>query len=568
MEPNIIEYFRKLTGTTITIPPSHGRDNVKVKCPFCSEGRKHSSDRSMFLNIKNGAYICYHCEKKGMAVEKVSKYNRPEGTFTDIKPEVRDFLVNKRCLPDSILDLNIVGSALGKHGVVWITFNYFKNDRHVNTKHRKVTEKSFLFTSGAELCLYNGDSLRNAKEEAIITEGEIDALSWIGIGCHFTVSVPNGANENTSYLDDYINVFDGIEKVYLSTDQEESKKGYNLAVNLANRIGREKCFLIEYPDGLKDANAVLMAYGFEVGKEILRDCKNAAKPFPLDGVDTVKDHIEESYSYLINGFPDTYDIEIPGLSGLFSIFPGEVTIVTGAPNAGKSNLVDSISVQLSRLYGMRGAIVSGETDPPLHIIRLCKKYKAKRDLDSTEAMDALGFLNDHVYYINRSEGLYELDNILQKAKDLVRSRGINYLVIDNLSTVNTTGTRSDNDIAKEFMVKLASFSKRYRVATFLVAHPRKLQEDSEGFYVLPSGYDISGSAQYYNLVDNIIAIALRDGYVEVATRKIRNAEFVGRIGRTQMIFKPEWGGNYSYYDNSIAAQNKNNNLIQIFDDFP
>jgi twinkle protein len=566
VDTEIIEYFRKRTGNTITIPPHYGRDNVNVKCPFCSDGRKNQNDRALFLNVKTGAYKCFHCEKKGMAKEQEEKYKRPDNLWTVIKPAVAEFLTKERCLPASILDLNIIGSATGQGGVMWLTFNYFKQGRHVNTKYRKITEKAFKLEAGAELCLYNGDCLKIAQTEAIITEGEIDALSWIAIGSLFTVSVPNGASENTSYLDDYIQDFDKIDKIYLSTDQEESKKGYNLAISLANRLGREKCFLVEYPDNLKDANDVLKAYGYEVGKQILLECKAAAKPFPLDGVDTVQDHLEESYSYLINGYPDTYDIEIPGLSGIFSVFPGEVTIITGAPGAGKSNLVDALSIQLSRLYQMRGAIVSGETDPPLHITRLSKKYKGKERLDNIEAMEALGFLNDHIYYITRSDGLYHLDEILKKAKDLVRSRGINYLVIDNLSTVDTTGTRSDNDIAKEFMVKLTNFSKHYRIAIFLVAHPRKLQENGEGFYVVPSGYEISGSAQYYNLTDNIIAMALRDGYVDIATRKIRNAEFVGRIGTAQLAFRRDLGGNYTYFNYAGAAQTQQTKLVRIFDE--
>lgn len=57
--------------------------------------------------------------------------------------------------------------------------------------------------SGAELLPYNIDAIKGQKE-CIITEGEMDALSFIECGRTDVVSVPNGANANLSYLDDYI----------------------------------------------------------------------------------------------------------------------------------------------------------------------------------------------------------------------------------------------------------------------------------------------------------------------------------------------------------------------------
>ncbi len=57
------------------------------------------------------------------------------------------------------------------------------------------TAKTFwIEPKGAELCLWNEDCLREPSDAPlIITEGELDALSFLAAGATHVVSVPNGA---------------------------------------------------------------------------------------------------------------------------------------------------------------------------------------------------------------------------------------------------------------------------------------------------------------------------------------------------------------------------------------
>lgn len=567
---DIQAYFFEKTGKYVNLY-NPVNDNCKIRCPYCHDERRHQTDKSLSINIKTGQYKCHNCGKSGVALQKkdVKVYKRPEVLHEQILPEAREYIMNERALPETILANNFVGSYHSPSTGPCVAFNYFLNFRHVNTKYRPINSKTFRLEAGAQLCLYNGDALKTAKEYCLITEGEFDALSWMAAGYAYAVSVPNGAANNTAYLDSHIQDLEKIETVYIAGDQDAA--GYNLALTLADRIGREKCRLIRFPVGIKDSNECLQRYGLEQGKALLREAYASAQPFPVEGVESVYDNLDEAYTYLVSGYPETLDVGIPGLTELIRLFPSEITIFTGAPGAGKSNLVDAVMVHLMDAHSMRVAVVSAEKSVPLHITGLVKKHCKTAIVDKTEAMDALEKLNDHFFYIT-GDGLYKLDDVLLRTERLVKTRGIKALIIDNLSCIDQSGFTSISDGAASMMAKIKSLAKKYRLIVFLVAHPRKLQEGSDGF-LLPTGYDILGSSHFYNLTDNIVAIGLRESHVEVATRKVKNMEFVsplGKLGSRELAFDRSTGGLYrKIYATEMEEQEalrreKENEVFDLF----
>ena len=67
---------------------------------------------------------------------------------------------------------------------------------------------------------------------------------------------------------------------------------------------------------------------------------------------------------------------------------------------------------------------------------------------------------------------------------------------------------------------------------FLIAHPTKLQKDKQsGNYEVPTLYNISGSAHFFNKTDNGITVYrdFQTNVVDVHVQKIRYS-WLGKIG--------------------------------------
>ena len=111
--------------------------------------------------------------------------------------------LNDRGITDEVITRNKVS-----YGKEWmpqtgteesvIIFPYFKNGELVNAKFRDGA-KNFKQSKGAEKVFFKIDDIKNTDVEeggtdfCIITEGEIDALSFEEAGFWNAISVPDGA---------------------------------------------------------------------------------------------------------------------------------------------------------------------------------------------------------------------------------------------------------------------------------------------------------------------------------------------------------------------------------------
>ena len=83
--------------------------------------------------------------------------------------------------------------------------------------------------------------LEETKESVIITEGEIDAMSFYESGLDNVISVPNGAskgNNNLQYIDSSALHLEKVEKFYLALDKDEA--GTKLENEISRRLGKDK----------------------------------------------------------------------------------------------------------------------------------------------------------------------------------------------------------------------------------------------------------------------------------------------------------------------------------------
>lgn len=455
-----------------------------------------------------------------------------------------------------------------------INFNYFRDAELVNIKYRD-SIKAFKLVKDAELIFYNLDSLKGAKE-AWITEGEIEIATLIdcgiqkeGIGC---VSVPNGANiksNNMIYIDNCIDLFANIEKIHIASDDDIA--GRKLREDLAVRFGKERCDYIVYK-GKKDLNEVLVEYGITG----VRECCADIKEFPIVGAfapSTFSDDVNDMY---VNGVDRGVGIGLTNFDKLLRFVPGYITVITGIPNMGKSDWLDQIALMLSIEHNWKFAFYSPENKPTkIHISKLARKLIGKNwfgnnKINELEKDLVMRYLEGKFWFI-KPERDFSLDSILDTIKMLKMQKGITAFCLDAWNRLEHKygGSMNETKYINESLTKLDNFCEMHNLHCFLVAHPSKMEKDKRtGKYMVPTLYNISGSAHFYNIVANGMCV-YRDfdtNKTTVYVQKVKMQPYWGMPGNVEFKYDinsgryNEFTGDNVIFDNSnwITKENQRN----------
>lgn len=563
--------------------PSGVSGNKKVFCPQCHEQRRDKRDRSLSINLATGEFNCHYCGFSGCAAER-EPWEREDRPWHNTAPIRRERPVYKKPTPRPVTGLSAKALAWFKsrgisektlsvmkvtEGLEWmpqkqgqantVQFNYYRGGELLNTKFR-TGDKCFKLCQGAELLPYNIDAIKGQRE-CVITEGEMDALSFIECGRLDVVSVPNGANSNLSYLDDYIEeYFEDKETIYIASDTDT--KGVLLRDELLRRFGAERCRVLEYGEGCKDANEHLMKYG----RDSLLKCIAAAPEIKLEGVFTVSDFEQSLDALFEHGMQKGVTIGHDCFDRLCSFETKRLCVVTGIPGSGKSEFIDEIAERLNMRYGWRFAYFSPENAPlAYHASKLIEKFTGKKFSRETlrygEYKQVKQHLEENFFFISPKQD-YKLETILERAKFLVRRRGIKGLVIDPYNRLESEqGRKNETQYISELLDRLTNFAQMNDILIILMAHPTKQPRNKDGVIEAPTLYDISGSANFYNKADFGIVVHRNrlENTVEVHVQKVK-FRHLGECGTA--VFKYNLNnGRYTPYLNGVEPRWDNTNHL-------
>ncbi len=456
--------------------------------------------------------------------------------------------------PETAIRFGIYSNPQSNIGEV-IVFPFFEDGEVVNNKYRG-SGKKFWQDKDAKKTFWNVDALQDPLLEGdmrlVITEGELDALSAIECGFPLSVSVPDGAPPQASnepidpeHDDKFKFVWNNwdrlsrIKRIILAVDNDGP--GRALASELVRRLGAVRCLFVEYPEGAKDLNDVLMKAGPE---EVVR-LLNAAKPYPVKGL------------YRMSDFPDvpeakTFSTGWPDLDEHFRPFLGEFAVVTGIPNHGKSTWAMALICNLVMNEGLNATIASFEMNPSRDLRKVLRKYFLNaHELKGTpkKMADADAWIDEKFSFLYQDPRDLDEDGdlgwLIEKASDAVIRHGTNILLIDPWNEVEHR--RGRNETETEYVSRaireLKRFAMSYEVLTIVVAHPVKMGGGKEGV-AKPSLYDISGSANWYNKCDHGIVVwreNIQSARSEVDVKKSRFQDFAGVPGKAEFQFNKELG---------------------------
>lgn len=504
--------------------------HVRSICPLCIDRKTNKKDKCLSIDTKTLAYHCFYCESSGILKSKMGEYLsneqrafKPKYKPTYIKPKQKEeseiknysdsFLeyfkgrgISERTLKEMKVTqgTSYFPQLKGKAGC--IQFNYYLNDELINIKSR-TRNKDFTLVTGAQLIPYNINSIAPESYEdgeekyCIFVEGEMDCLTYIECGYKHVVSVPNGANKNLEYLDEFIDShFDKLDVIYISVDND--RKGIEVKAELIRRFGREMCRIVDYPSPCKDINEVLMQYGKDSVSECLRNYTEL-KP---DGIQELGDVEIDLDNMFHNGLQKGYTIGVPSVDNILSFKTGMLNIVTGIPTHGKTYMLNFILARLNLLHDWKIAFFSPEFYPvSLHISQMIetmggKRFDAKNYTQQVyEEMKA--YISKNFFWIDPDDT--DVNSVMERAKYLIKKKGIKALVIDPFNALTDKDKKAvkQDEYISEFLQKLRWFARKYDTAVFIVIHPTKQVKQENGLYPVCDLYACKGASEIYDKAD-------------------------------------------------------------------
>ena len=444
----------------------------------------------------------------------------------------KDWL-NGRGIPSDLAEKFGLTTVI-RDGKKWLSIPYRQDGEVVNRKYRRTSQKEHSMDKGGKLCFWNGDCITGVGE-VIITEGEFDALAVMAAGFERVVSVPNGAPSDASddpvnagrysYLWDYEDRLKSIERFVLATDGD--KPGRMLARDLAAILGPERCRYIQYPEGCKDLNDILMQHG-EAG--VVSAIINA-KMYPVVGLYTLDDFEEQQEMEAVRTGLECLDNNM-------SLVWGSLTVFSGYSNMGKSTILNSIIAScIDRNIPV--CIASFETAPKPILrngIARCMLRCGFDDLyDHPHREQAFEQIRRNLTIISNSlddETDIDLETYLELARAAVIRHGAKMIVLDPWNELEHKRSRdeTETDYIGRAIRALKRFAKRYNVALWIVAHPTKPQ----GKVGPPGLYDIAGSANWANKADYGLIYHRPDKQVNAGTLSVVKVR-MGFPGKCEII---------------------------------
>lgn len=550
------------------------RGHSRSICPFCSDTRSGANKRERCLSLEpvtDGVkYTCWHCSAQGFApydrapvqrtqsaprlpnpTPKREHHPMPTITRKPLSEEAKSFLQDERKISIETAERYGCFSAARRFRKAGeapaVGFPYFDGDEVQAAKYRAVTMKDFV-ADGAARSMFGSDQWVMGQD-ILVTEGELDTLAvadclpadrQVNVG-----SVPHGGlpkaassddNHKLSFMETMAPYFEAAQRVLIAVDMDAA--GENLANEIVRRVGRAKCFKVTWRE--KDANDVKIVYGPEA---VLADI-DAATPWPMNGLYEAEHYADQIADFAKKGFQPGYSTGYDGLDNFLTIEPGQLTVVTGLPGSGKSELVDQIMVNLAEMQDMAFAICSWENPPPIQIMKLaakrarCNPFKSN-SFDTGKMERAIKWVQGHFVFLeDHSDEPATIDSILDRIRAAVLRYGIRGAVIDPYNYIVKDPGQEERVWIEAMLARVRRFCITNGVHIFFIAHPQKIQPNADGSTRVPRGNDISGSAAWFSKTDNGITVH-RDPeepfVAQIHIWKIR-FQWIGKIGMTMLAY--------------------------------
>lgn len=301
-------------------------------------------------------------------------------------------------------------------------------------------------------------------------------------------------------------------------------------------------------------------------KEVLTD-KVTLQEIPVD--DTVYDEgiklkdvvygidvKEQAMKIYDEGYARVSGVNIPELDEKFKPKRGELTLLSGIGNYGKSSFKKWYQVMRMLLYGEKFASFAPEDNPPeeyyndfVEIILGCDCTPNNPNRPSRKVYeDVYDLVCKHIFYVYPKDVSPTPQYVMEVFLELIIKEKVDGCDIDPFNQLTNEYhkfPRSDKYLEWVLSV-FGRFAQVNNVYFWIVAHPRQMQKAGDGNYPCPDVFELTDGAMWNNKMDNILIyhrpLAQTDPQnplAEFHSKKIRRQKVVGKKGffTFEMLFK-------------------------------
>jgi twinkle protein len=432
-----------------------------------------------------------------------------------------------------------------------IAFPYTRDRQTVNHKYRSA-DKEFRQDGGARRTMFNFDACAGADDEVVLVEGEMDVLALHEAGITQAMSLPDGSpqalmdeddpkrgtDKRFDALEDALPTLSGVRRIVIATDADQP--GRYLAEEFARRLGRARCWVVAWPNGCKDSNDVLIQHGRD---ELARRIREAT-PWPLAGL--WEPAVGSLHAFLTSGRePRGLESGIADLDDVARLPAGGgwLTVLTGVPSHGKTTLLASWLARVAGRHDLGIVWCSPEDQRPetlaLRIAAILAKQPTK-EAGTYMPRDVLDRAEDWirrrltVLWSDDPDQELTLDWMLARAEEAKRRYPRSLLVLDPWSDLEHQIPKGESEhvYIGRTLTRLKKWGRAEGMSLLIAAHPLKLQRDPKTRkWPIAQGYDISGSAHWYNRADlGLTVYRAEEGFLEAHCWKARFRAF-GQQGK-------------------------------------
>jgi len=512
----------------------------------------------------DGHTYCHSCETylKGDEEPKAPVRPMPDRQTSPLRTDGKD---------SSLHDRNISKETAQRFGVQVLAngptrthhlYPYYKDGVMVAQKVRDIENKHFSSTGnikGAELF---GQHRGKGKKYVTIFEGECDAMAgyqMMNFPDASCVSIKGGMPGGLRDFKDH-NIFEWVDShdsIIISFDAD--KPGQDGAKKLAEIFAPGKAKIMQFKDGLKDANDYLL-------KGKAKDFVKlwwAAETYTPDGIVNGNDLWEE-----VNKDLNLVSFDYPwiGLNDLtYGMRLGEMITLTAGSGMGKTQILREIQHHVFNTTDFNiGCLyleetkrdtglgwMSTEISKPLHL----------PDCHSTEDERRQAFertLATERIWVYDSFGSNSVDNVVSRIRYLAKGLDCKFIILDHISIIVSDQSQGDERRAlDEIATKLKTVCIELEICLFMVSHSKRQQGKSHEEGGKTSLSDLRGTAAIGQLSNFAIGLE-RDGQDpdpiirNTTTVRVLKNRFSGQTGPACRVFYDRVTGRLTETDEEVG----------------